>query len=170
MLTGPLSHFSRRHRSPSRPVRLIFTLLFNTSPLYHLRAWHRLWGRRVESKIIVVAVPADCRVNTNESEALRNIKMLSVRYQRCGLCERWRWCQMLLEQSPKVWISRFRILGIRVRPGHVQKAALLGTARIVRRVLEIWKMARLLRPLVTSCNPLQGNFFRLTSKTECRCT
>ena len=28
-------------------------------------------------------------------------------------------------------------IGIRVRTGHVQKAALLGTARILRRVLEI---------------------------------
>ena len=168
MLTGSLSHFSRRHRSPSGPARLIFALLFNTSPLYHLRAWHRLWGRGIESKIIVFAVPADCRVNTKESETLRNIKMLSVRYQRC--VRKVEVIPDVVGAIPKGLNKSLQNIGIRVRPGHVQKAALLGTARILRRVLEIWKMARLLRPLVTSCNPLQGNFFRLTSKTEYKCT
>ena len=38
---------------------------------------------------------------------------------------------------PKGLNKSFQNIGIRVRPGHVQKAALVGTARILRRVLEI---------------------------------
>ena len=38
-----LSHFSRRHRPVSQVARVLFSLCsFNTSPLYYLRAWHRL--------------------------------------------------------------------------------------------------------------------------------
>ena len=39
--------------------------------------------------------------------------------------------------NPKGLNKSLQNIGIRVRPGHVQKAALLGTARILRRVLEI---------------------------------
>ena len=38
---------------------------------------------------------------------------------------------------PKGLNKSLQNISIRVRPGHVQKAALLGTARILRRVLEI---------------------------------
>ena len=131
MLTGSLSHFSRPHRSPSRPSSLIFALLFNASPLYHLRAWHRLWGRRIESKITVVTVPADCRVNTEKYQDLkREISTM--------------WAMRKVEVIPDVvgaipkgLNKSLQNIGIRVRPGHVQKAALLGTARILRKVLEI---------------------------------
>ena len=39
----PFSHFSRRHRPLCQVARVLFSLCsFNTSPLYYLRAWHRL--------------------------------------------------------------------------------------------------------------------------------
>ena len=38
---------------------------------------------------------------------------------------------------PKDLNKSLQNIGIRARPGHVQKAALLGTTRILRRVLEI---------------------------------
>ena len=54
MLTGSLSHFSRRHHRPlSQVARVLFSLCsFNTSPLYYLRAWHRLnfWHRADDFK------------------------------------------------------------------------------------------------------------------------
>ena len=38
-----ITHFSRRHRPLSQVARVLFSLCsFNSSPLYYLRAWHRL--------------------------------------------------------------------------------------------------------------------------------
>ena len=72
---------------------------------------------------------------------MSNIKISSVRHQRCGLYMR------KVEVIPVVVgalgaVSKglnksLQNIGIRVRPGQVQKTALLGTARILRRVLDI---------------------------------
>ena len=72
---------------------------------------------------------------------MSNIKISSVRHQRCGLY------MQKVEVIPVVVgalgaVSKglnksLQNIGIRVRPGQVQKTALLGTARILRRVLEI---------------------------------
>ena len=43
-----------------------------------------VWKEERVCKIIDVYVPADCRVNSKESETLRNIKISNVGYQRCG--------------------------------------------------------------------------------------
>ena len=59
------------------------------------------------------------------------------RYQRCELCERWRVIPDVVGAIPKGLNKSLQNIGIRVRPGHVQKDALLGTARILQRVLEI---------------------------------
>ena len=45
MLTGSLSHFSRRHRPLSQVVRVLISLLIRSHYVYYLRAWHRLGGR-----------------------------------------------------------------------------------------------------------------------------
>ena len=42
MLTGSLSHFSRRHRPLSQVVRVLISLLIRSHYVYYLRAWHRL--------------------------------------------------------------------------------------------------------------------------------
>ena len=43
MLTGSLSHFSRRHRPLPKSCASYFRFArFNTFPPYYLRAWHRL--------------------------------------------------------------------------------------------------------------------------------
>ena len=44
MLTGSLSHFSRRHRPLSQVVRVLISLLISSHYVYYLRAWHRLWS------------------------------------------------------------------------------------------------------------------------------
>ena len=72
---------------------------------------------------------------------MRNIKISSVRYQRCGLYMRKAEVVPVVVGTLGV-VSKglnksLQNIGIRVRPGQVQKTALLGTARILRRVLEI---------------------------------
>ena len=47
-----------------------------------------------------------------------------------------------LGEFPKGLNKSLQNIGIRVRPEQVQKTALLGTARILRKVLEILEMAR----------------------------
>ena len=42
MLTGSLSHFSRRHHPLSQVVRVLISLLISSHYVYYLRAWHRL--------------------------------------------------------------------------------------------------------------------------------
>ena len=137
MLTGSLSHFSSRHRPLSHRARLTFALLFSTSPLYYQRAWHRLWGRRIESKITVVAVPADCRVNTKEGEHIEKYQDLKREISTMWAMRKVEVIPDVVGAIPKGLNKSPQNIGIRVRPEHVQKAALLGTARILRRVLEI---------------------------------
>ena len=60
MLTGSLSHFSRRHRPLSEVARVLFSLCsFNKSPLYYLRAWHRLVPLMQKKKKLISQAPED---------------------------------------------------------------------------------------------------------------
>ena len=39
-------------------------------------------------KIVDVTVPTDCKVNSRKVKKLRNIKISTGGYQRCGLCDK----------------------------------------------------------------------------------
>ena len=72
----------------------------------------------------------------------------SVRWQPCGLCKKCRWhrlLQELWEQSLKVWISRSRVDQGRCKRPHTLDSSW------------DWEVARPVSPLVTGCNPIQGN-------------
>ena len=92
-----------------------------------------------ECQIIDVAVPWDSRVRTKEQEKIE-------KYGDLKREEATMWGMKKVTVIPVVigalgavskefdkWIEK---IGINLRTGHVQKTALLGTARILRKVLE----------------------------------
>ena len=92
-----------------------------------------------ECKIIDVAVPWDSRVRAKEREKIE--KYLNLKREIATM-----WGMKKVTVIPVVigslgvvakefdkWIEK---IGINLRAGHVQKTALLGTARILRKVLE----------------------------------
>ena len=86
-------------------------------------------------EIIDVAVPADCRVNGKESEKIEKYQLQDFKREITTMWAMWK--VGALGAIPKGLNKSLQNIGIRVRPEHVQKTALLGTARILRRVLEI---------------------------------
>ena len=56
---GETAYFSRRHRPLCQVARVLFSLCsFNTSPLYYLRAWHRLVLQGLELGDLPLSRPA----------------------------------------------------------------------------------------------------------------
>ena len=53
MLTGSLSHFSRRHRPLSQVARVLISLLISSHYVCYLRAWHRLRYSRLTRYLCV---------------------------------------------------------------------------------------------------------------------
>ena len=99
-----------------------------------------MWERRIESKIIDVAVPADCRANAKKSEKIEKYQDLKREITTMWAMRKVEVIPVVvgaLGAIPKGLNKSLQNIGIRVRPEHVQKTALLGTARILRRVLEI---------------------------------
>ena len=92
-----------------------------------------------ECKIIDIAVPGDCRISIKETEKVEKYEELKREIRKI-------WAMKKVEVIPIVvgalgavsnkldkWIEK---LGIHIRIELLQKTALLGTARILRRSLE----------------------------------
>jgi hypothetical protein len=92
-----------------------------------------------ECKIIDIAVPGDCRIGIKETEKVEKYEELKREIRKI-------WAMKKVEVIPIVvgalgavsnkldkWIEK---LGIHIRTELLQKTALLGTARILRRNLE----------------------------------
>ena len=83
---------------------------------------------------------ADCRVNANKSEKIEKYQDLKREITAMWAMRKVEVIPVVvgaLGAIPKGLNKSLQNVGIRVRPEHVQKTALLGTARILRRVLEI---------------------------------
>ena len=104
-----------------------------------------MWKEDRGCQIIDVSVPADCRVNSKESENIEKYQDL-----KRGISAMWamRKVQAIpvvvgaLGAIPKGLNKSLQNIGIIVRTGHVLKTALLIIARILKIVLEVWEMAR----------------------------
>ena len=90
--------------------------------------------------IIDVAVPGDSRVHAKEIEKLEKYQELKREQGRLWSLKKVQVVPVVvgalgcISKGFKRWIE---ILGIEVNVGTVQKTALLGTARILRKVLEM---------------------------------
>ena len=84
-----------------------------------------------------------CRVNSKESENIAKAWDNHVGYAK--KCRWYRLLQELWEQSLKVWISRSRVDQGRCKRPHTLDSSW------------DWEVARPVSPLVTGCNPIQGN-------------
>ena len=92
-----------------------------------------------ECKIIDVAVPWDSRVRTEEQEKIEKYGDLKREVATMWGIKKVTVIPVIIGALGAVskefdkWIEK---IGINLRIGHVQKTALLGTARILRKVLE----------------------------------
>ena len=104
-----------------------------------------MWKEDGVCIIIDVYVPADCRVNSKESENIEKYQDL-----KRGISMMWamRKVQAILVvvgalgAIPKGLNKLRQNIGVMIRPGHVQKTTSLGIAKILQMVLEICEMAR----------------------------
>ena len=93
-----------------------------------------------ECKIIDVAVPWDSRVRAKEREKIEKYGDLKSEIATMWGMKKVTVIPVVIGSLGAVakefdnWIEK---IGINLRAGHVQKTALLGTARILRKVLEI---------------------------------
>ena len=92
-----------------------------------------------ECKIIDVAVPLDSRVRTKEREKIEKYGDLKREVATMWGMKKVTVIPVIISALGAVskefdkWIEK---IGINLRTGHVQKTALLGTTRILRKVLE----------------------------------
>lgn len=104
-----------------------------------------MWKEDRGCQIFDVSVPADCRVNSKESENIEKYQDL-----KRGISAMW---AMRKVQAIPVVVGALgaiikglnkslQNIGIIIRTGHVLKTALLIIARILQIVLEVWEMAR----------------------------
>ena len=90
--------------------------------------------------IIDVAVPGDSRVHEKEIEKVEKYQNLKIELKRLWSLKKSEVIPVVVgalgcvSKDFKGWIEK---LGIEVNLGTIQKTALLGTARILRKVMEI---------------------------------
>ena len=117
--------------------------------------------------IIDVAIPGDCRIREKEIEKIEKYQNLKRELKRL-------WSLKKVEVVPVVvgalgciskgfsgWMDT---LGIKLNVGMVQKSVLLGTTRILRKVLDM-KVKVSSWPLTTSCSSPKRNVSAL--RTAC---
>ena len=91
-------------------------------------------------EIIDVAVPGDCRVTSKESGKIEKYQDLKREILTTWAMRKVEVIPLVvgaLGAIPKGLNKSLQNIAIRIRPGHLQKTSLVGTARIRRRVLEI---------------------------------
>ena len=92
-------------------------------------------------KIINFAITGDGRIEEKEKDKIKkNIKNQEGSYIRCGMLKRMKIIPLFvgsLGAIPKQFGNRLKQIGITAGTAQVQKTVLLGTARILRKVLEI---------------------------------
>ena len=127
-----------------------------------------LVDKKAKSCVIIdVAVPGDCRIREKEIEKIEKNQNLKRELKRL-------WSLKKVEVIPVVvgalgciskgfseWMDT---LGIKLNVGMVQKSVLLGTARILRKVLDC-KVKASSWPLATSCSSPKRNISAL--RTSC---
>ena len=98
-----------------------------------------LVDKKERSKIIDCAVPGDSRITEKEKDKIEKYQDLARKLQKI-----WNVKVKIISLAvgslgaiPTQFGNRLKQIGITVRTAQVQKTVLLGTARILRKVLEI---------------------------------